>query len=171
MHADYAQRGAPIRIALFDDRLEIENPGLLPFGLTIDDLARGVSKLRNRVMGRVFRELGFVEQWGSGAQRMMAACRESGLPPPRWEEIGTRLRVTLRLKTDDAPVGDDPKDSAILDTLSDGDGKSTREIADAVGVSTRTVRKRLVRLVEIGRVREIGSGPNDPKRRYFKALD
>ena len=31
MHADYAQRGAPIRVALFDDRLEVENPGLLPF--------------------------------------------------------------------------------------------------------------------------------------------
>jgi Pirin C-terminal cupin domain len=27
--ADYAQRGAPIRVALFDDRLEIENPGLV----------------------------------------------------------------------------------------------------------------------------------------------
>jgi ATP-dependent DNA helicase RecG len=32
VHADYAQHGAPIRIALFDDRLEIDNPGLLPFG-------------------------------------------------------------------------------------------------------------------------------------------
>ena len=38
VHADYAQPGAPIRVALFDDRLEIENPGLLPFGLTIEDI-------------------------------------------------------------------------------------------------------------------------------------
>ena len=53
-HADYAQRGAPIRLSIFDDRLEIENPGLLPFGLTLDDLPRGVSKLRNRVIGHVF---------------------------------------------------------------------------------------------------------------------
>ena len=30
VHADYAQQGAPIRVALFDDRLEVENPGLLP---------------------------------------------------------------------------------------------------------------------------------------------
>jgi ATP-dependent DNA helicase RecG len=41
VHADYAQRGAPIRVALFDDRLEIENPGLLPFGLTIEDIQKG----------------------------------------------------------------------------------------------------------------------------------
>jgi predicted HTH transcriptional regulator len=50
-HTDYAQRGAPIRVSIFDDRLEIENPGLLPFGLTVEDLPQGVSKLRNRVVG------------------------------------------------------------------------------------------------------------------------
>lgn len=43
--------------------IEIENPGLLPFGLTFDDLPRSVSKLRNRVLGRTFKELGLVEQW------------------------------------------------------------------------------------------------------------
>jgi predicted HTH transcriptional regulator len=31
VHTDYSQRGGPIRVAFFDDRLEIENPGLLPF--------------------------------------------------------------------------------------------------------------------------------------------
>ena len=29
VHSDYSQRGAPIRIAFFDDRIEIENPGIL----------------------------------------------------------------------------------------------------------------------------------------------
>ena len=62
VHADYAQRGAPIRPALFDDRLEIENPGLLPFGLTVEDLWQGISRLRNRLVGRVFHELGLIEQ-------------------------------------------------------------------------------------------------------------
>ena len=81
-HADYSQRGAPIRVAMFDDRLEVENPGLLPFGLTVADLPLGVSKLRNRVIGRVLHELGLVEQWGSGVQRMIAACRDAGLAAP-----------------------------------------------------------------------------------------
>jgi len=58
IHADYAQRGAPIRLAIFDDRLEVENPGLLPFGLTLEDLPRGISGLRNRVNGRTFHALG-----------------------------------------------------------------------------------------------------------------
>ena len=96
VHADYSQRGAPVRVAIFDDRLEVESPGLLPFGSTVDDLRRGISKLRNRVIGRVFHELGLIERWGSEVQRMMAACREAGLAEPEPEEIETRFRVTLR---------------------------------------------------------------------------
>jgi ATP-dependent DNA helicase RecG len=61
VHADNAQHGAPIRVALFDDRLEIENPCLLPFGLTIEDIQKGISKLRNRLVGRVFQELGLAK--------------------------------------------------------------------------------------------------------------
>lgn len=50
VHADYAQRGAPIRLAIFDDRLEVENPGLLPFGLTLEDLPRvGAPRLGRRL--------------------------------------------------------------------------------------------------------------------------
>lgn len=51
VHADYSQTGVPIRVAIFDDRIEIENPGLLTGGLTISDVQAGVSKLRNRVIG------------------------------------------------------------------------------------------------------------------------
>ena len=36
VHADYSQRGAPIRVAIYDDRIEIENPGLLTGGLTLE---------------------------------------------------------------------------------------------------------------------------------------
>ena len=167
-HADYAQRGAPLRIAIFDDRLEIENPGLLPFGLTIEDLPRGVSRLRNRVIGRVLHALGFIEQWGSGVQRMTAACREAGLAAPVFEELGMRFRVTIAT----ALVGStllDETDQAILASLSGGDGHATSAIAQAIGLTPRATRTRLARLVGNGLVREIGTGPQDPKRRYFLA--
>lgn len=168
VHADYAQRGAPIRVAIFDDRVEIENPGLLPPGLTVEDLRRGVSKLRNRVMGRVFQELGLIEQWGSGIQRMSAACRDAGLPAPVLEEIGTRFRVTLHTTRGPVPSLDDI-DQAVLDALSVGAGLSTNEIAARIARTPRAARTRLASLVERGLIREIGSSPQDPKRRYFRA--
>lgn len=165
---DYSQRGAPLRLAIFDDRLEVENPGLLPFGLTVEDLPRGVSKLRNRVIGRVFHALGLIEQWGSGIQRMTAACVESGLAAPRFEELANRFRVTLATERTGTPARDDI-DQAILASLSGGQGRMTSEIAAAIGLTSRATRTRLARLVGRGLVLEIGTGPQDPKRRYFAA--
>ena len=165
-HTDYSQAGAPIRVALFDDRLEVDNPGLLPFGLTVDDLPLGVSKLRNRVIGRVFHELGLVEQWGSGVQRMIAACRDAGLGAPVLEEIGIRFRVSLRTaQVQSATL--DHTDRAIVSLLRAPEGLATREIADKIGLTPRATRTRLAALVALGMVHEIGTGPQDPKRRYF----
>jgi predicted HTH transcriptional regulator len=167
VHTDYAQRGAPIRVAIFDDRLEVENPGLLPFGLTIEDLYRGISKLRNRVIGRVFHALGLIEQWGSGVQRMAATCRDAGLPEPVFEELGTRFRVTISTRRIARPTLDET-DQAILDALARGVGRLTSEIAQTIHLTPRATRTRLARLVGRGLVREIGTGPQDPKRRYFR---
>lgn len=168
VHADYSQRGAPIRVALFDDRLEIENPGLLPFGLTIEDIQRGISKLRNRVLGRVFQELGLIEQWGSGIQRMTAACQDRGLGVPRFEEIGTHFRVTLSSTPRTTPQRDS-RDNAILTALENNreTGLSTSQIAREISLSPRAARTRLASLVERGLIVEIGSGPQDPHRRYY----
>ena len=165
-HTDYAQRGAPLRLSIFDDRLEVENPGLLPFGLTLEDLPRGVSKLRNRVIGRVLHALGLIEQWGSGIQRMSAACRDAGLAAPVFEELATRFRVTIATARVGRPVLDET-DQAILASLAGGKGRLTSEIAAAIGLTPRATRTRLARLVGRGLVREIGTGPQDPKRQYF----
>lgn len=167
-HTDYARRAAPLRLSIFDDRLEIENPGLLPFGLTIEDLPRGVSKLRNRVIGRVFHELGLIEQWGSGIRRMTAACVEAGLAAPAFEELASRFRVTLATERVTRPTIDDI-DQVILKALAGGVGRLTSEVAAAIGLTPRATRTRLARLVGRGLVTEIGTGPQDPQRRYFLA--
>jgi len=165
-HADYSQAGAPIRLAIYDDRIEIENPGLLPFGLTVADLPLGVSKVRNRVFGRVLHELGLVEQWGSGVQRMIAACRDAGLAPPDFEEVGLRFRVTLRSAQVTAPRLDET-DRRIIALVKAPDGRATREIAADIGLTPRATRTRLATLIDLGLIREIGTGPQDPQRRYF----
>lgn len=165
-HTDYSQAGAPIRVALFDDRLEVDNPGLLPFGLTVADLPLGVSKLRNRVICRVLHELGLVEQWGSGIQRMIAACRDAGLAAPVLEEIGIRFRVTLRTGQVQS-VTLDETDRAIMALVRAPEGLATRQIADKISLTPRATRTRLAALVALGLVREMGTGPQDPKRRYF----
>lgn len=165
VHADYAQRGSPIRLAIFRDRIEIENPGNLSPGLTIEDIRRGVSKLRNRVMGRVFHELGLIEQWGSGIQRMFAACHAAGLPEPELEEIGSGFRVTLRRQRV-APPERDQLDTAIVEFLRRKPGASTSQIAATIKRTTRATQTRLKRLVELGQLVTIGSSAQDPHKGY-----
>jgi len=168
VHADYAQKGTRIRIAVFDDRIEIENPGLLPFGLTVEDIQQGVSKLRNRVIGRVFHELRLIEQWGSGIQRMNAACEDAGLNAPRLEEIGSHFRATFS----SARVGNakqDQTDQRISELLRKSGAQSTAVIARHIRLSQRAALTRLKALKARGVLVEIGTGPHDPKRQYALA--
>lgn len=97
VHADYSQRGAPIRVVFLDDRIEVENPGILLPGLTLEDIRQGTSKIRNGVIARVFRELRLIEQWGTGIARIFAEAADLGLPEPEIAELGMRIRVVVRL--------------------------------------------------------------------------
>ena len=83
-------------VAIFDDRLEIQNPGPLPFGMTIDELKAGVSKVRNRMIARIMRLLLMMEEWGSGYKRILEACRAGGYPEPEWQELGTVVKIVFR---------------------------------------------------------------------------
>lgn len=166
VHADYSQQGAPIRIAIFDDRIEIENPGLLRFGLTTNDIKQGISKLRNRTIGRIFNKLGLIEQWGSGIQRILSTCREAGFPEPIFEEIGTHFRVTLFTEQTQKPEIDE-KDQAILSLFKEDKGLNTQLIAQKIKMSPRATRTRLIKLIALGYVVEIASSAQDPNRQYF----
>ena len=97
IHADYSQRGAPTRVSFFDNRIEIENPGILIPGLTIEDMRQGISKIRNHIIARVFHELNLIEQWGSGVSRIFSEAKEQNLPEPEIIEIGMRVRFIIRL--------------------------------------------------------------------------
>jgi predicted HTH transcriptional regulator len=166
VHADYTIGGAGTKVAIFDDRLEITNPGFLPFGLTLEAALSGVSRLRNRVIGRTFRELGLIEQWGSGIGRMLAACRAVGLAPPRFEEIGTNFRITLFNQRVGAPARPEWQ-TRLLRHLTRQGRISTQAAARLWKTSDRTARARLRRLVADGFLAEIGTGPNDPRRSYI----
>ncbi|RLC13892.1 MAG: hypothetical protein DRH93_21375 [Deltaproteobacteria bacterium] len=64
VHCDYSLIGMRVMVGIFSDRLEIQSPGILPFGMTLDDFKSGVSRIRNRVLARTFKELGIMEEWG-----------------------------------------------------------------------------------------------------------
>lgn len=166
VHTDYSQQGSPIRISIFDNQIEIENPGLLMFGLTVDDIKRGLSKLRNRVLGQVFYRLGLIERWGSGVRRIIDSCIETGFKEPKFEELGTHFRVTIFTEVVNKPLLDEI-DQKIITALKKSNGLTTKEVADKIKKSQRTARTRLLGLIEKGVVVELTKNANDPGRRYY----
>jgi len=65
--------------------------------MTIEDMKQGVSKFRNSVIARIFRELNLIEQWSSGVRRIFKGAEEQNLPEPQIVEIGMRIRFIVPL--------------------------------------------------------------------------
>lgn len=170
VHADYSQQGAPIRVAIYDDRLEIDSPGVLLSGLTVADIKQGNSKLRNRVIGRVFKELRYIEQWGSGILNAIGECKKIGLPEPIFEEFAFRFRATISLIPEQEPELDEVTRkirAALLSSAAADKGLSSQQIAEEVGLSTRAIRARMTTLAQRGLVTAVGRSERDPLRKYF----
>ena len=71
-----------IRIAVYDDRVEITSPGLLPPGISLQGALSGESRLRNPVIAKVLHLMGFMEEWGSGLRRIAQECETAGIAVP-----------------------------------------------------------------------------------------
>lgn len=94
-HRDYTI-SSNTEVRIYDDKLIVWSPGGLPIGITIEDLYRPhPSVLRNKGMGGVFYDIGWIEQWGSGIDKMQKECMKAGLPEPQFEEY-QGFRVIFR---------------------------------------------------------------------------
>lgn len=95
-HRDY-EISSNVQIRIFDDRIEAWGCGPLPRPLTVGDLRKKHdSVLRNHLIGRSFFLIKFIEQWGTGTNRIIRECLKHGLPEPLFEEVAGNLVVTFR---------------------------------------------------------------------------
>lgn len=71
---------------MYDDHLEIINPGILHFDITPEKLTRPhESKPWNPIIASVFYRAGVIEKWGMGTLNIIDWCKENGNPKPTWE--------------------------------------------------------------------------------------
>jgi ATP-dependent DNA helicase RecG len=170
VHADYSIGGMNPRVAIFSDRLEIENPGMLPFGYTLEEFTAGVSHIRNKVIARVFRELHMMEEWGTGYRRIIEACDADNYPNPTWNEIGTAIRVIFRphLATQEKAESfiSEVKEltlrqQKIINFMHKKEPLSAKRIYEGLRerISERAFRNDLLDLKARGVLKMIGSGP------------
>jgi len=121
-HRCYLEPGN-IQVSLFDDRLEVTSPGMLPNGVSIQKMKEGYSKPRNRAIANAFAFMRIIEKWGSGIPRIIRECKDYGLPEPEFIDFEGDLRVNMYRKT------------------ADGSDKGTTQTTQSAPQTTQTTQK------------------------------
>ena len=165
VHADYTVKGIHITLAIFDDRIEITNPGILPFGFTLEKALAGSSRVRNRVIAKVFHHLNWIEQWGVGIGRILHECALRGLKEPLFQELDDRFRVTIYSEQKHKPLIPIWQEE-LHAYLRKKKSITTKYAASLWKVSERTARIRLAQLVDRGILHRNGTSLRDPFSSY-----
>ncbi len=176
VHRDYSISGADIKFAIFDDRIEITSPGLLPKTLDIEDIKMGRSEIRNKMIARFFKEINFIEEWGTGIRRIIKSCTDAGLEEPEFIETGMFFKVVIKKKSSDkvaissdkvAISGDkiqlNNKESEIVDYIKDNGRITNKEARELTKLSSSGVRK----IFDVLAQKELIIAVGDKKSRYY----
>jgi len=163
-HRNYFEEGANVQIEIFDDRVEITNPGGLPKGMTLDKLGEK-SVARNLIIAELLCRADYIEKLGTGVKKMREDMAEIGLDPPIFEStyfftaIFKRPLPYVREALDDVAI--DPsnlseKESEIYALICVGEVNTTVKISERTGIPERTVRRTVSKLVEEGYIKRAG---------------
>ena len=153
-HRDYSITGAYNKVDIFSDRIEVISPGVLPTGITLEDLGLGTSEIRNRYIAKTFHQAGFIEQLGTGIMRIRQLCRRNLLTEPKFEEVGSFFKATLFRPRRSLPEEIRP----VFDLLKEQGAMGSKEIAKYLEVHQNTALKRLRWLEQEGLVHRQGRG-------------
>jgi ATP-dependent DNA helicase RecG len=162
-HRDYAASGT-VQIRVYDDRMEVWNPGMLPPELTVEALYQEhPSRPRNRRLALALYRARLIEQWGTGTIRIVQACEARGMPRPEFvSEMGmfiVRFRKPSPGVEAAARVGREERFRLTLAYVREH-GKMTRaRYRELFHVSDAQAGRDLKYLVDHGLLARQGHGP------------
>jgi predicted HTH transcriptional regulator len=151
-HRDYTSN-ASVQVMLFRDRLEVWNPGILPYGLTVQKLHGPHKSLpANPLLADPMYWNGYIEKVGTGTEDIINKCREYGLKTPEfYQEEDFRVVIWRARGEESVPKrsnGDPkayqgvPKDKdKLLETIKETPSISRAELSKRLNISERQVRK------------------------------
>ena len=100
-HRDYSTytEGMSIQVRIFNDRIEIQNPGGLYGEVSIDEIMSSKKDIRNKNAVRILEDLKVLENRGSGIPTILREMRDLKLEPPKFEERRGDFWVTFKNHT------------------------------------------------------------------------
>jgi ATP-dependent DNA helicase len=105
VHRQYSLTGKDIKVAIYDDMVEITSPGLLPPSIDYAAMGNRQSDARNRVIAPVFKRLGIIDQWGNGLKLVADEMKDYPEIEFRWQEVGLSFQVQF-VKRENATKGE-----------------------------------------------------------------
>ncbi|MCK5012750.1 MAG: putative DNA binding domain-containing protein [Candidatus Omnitrophica bacterium] len=179
VHRDYSIKGTSMYVRVFDDRVEIENPGGLPLGLSKSQFGR-TSFRRNPIVADLFHRMHKVERMGAGIKKINNLVKAAGLKEPLFE-YDAFFRVTLyrnpeyALKaggqktakkishrrvpekvTERVPEKVTENQTQILKELRKDPHMTSKNLAIVVGISERKIKSNIKKLKDMGLLQRIG---------------
>lgn len=95
-HRDY-EITSKVQVRIFDDRMEFWNPGRLPEGWNVETLKKAHESIpRNPSIAKQFFWVKYIEEVGTGTNKIIEWCIDWGLPEPEFELKETSFVVTFR---------------------------------------------------------------------------
>ena len=99
-HRTYDALGTTVGIAIYDDRVEIENPGNFPANLTAETIKHPHDSYpRNPLIANVLYLSTYLEKWGSGVARIIEVCKQQNIPEPTYEDRGGFIHIIFKRKS------------------------------------------------------------------------
>lgn len=172
VHRDYSihTEGMPIQIIMYDDRLEIHNPGGIYGRIRIDQLGKVQPDTRNSVLASELEVLGITENRYSGIPTIRREMKKYNLKEPEFsDERGSFIVKFYKMaaKNEIETMEDDEIQNLLLFCKTP---RTRKEIAEYLGLSSITyaIQKYVMPLVEDGKIKmSIPEKPKSPKQLYY----
>jgi ATP-dependent DNA helicase RecG len=175
IHRSYTELGSEVHIDMFDDRIEIFSPGGMVSGITLDNenIMNIPSRRRNPVLADIFSRLNYMERRGSGFKKIIEDYRiqenyNEHLKPQFYAKYDDFILTLYNLNysvpqdvTQDVTQGvtqdvsQDSLENQILCLIRKDNKISTEKISEILGVSSKTIKRRIK---EMDNIEYIGSG-------------
>ena len=169
-HRDYYDKGARTTIEVFNDRVEISNPGGLVSAVPRSEFGKR-SASRNPLIFGLFERMRLVEQIGSGITRIRDVMNDEGLTPPEFN-IDGMFTVTLRRPFDFEKWVENWVEKLtdnrvkILREVHNNNKVTKKELEQAIGISASAIDNNINILKDLGLLSREGSD----KGGYWKII-
>jgi ATP-dependent DNA helicase RecG len=172
VHRDYSvhTEGMPIQITMYEDRIEIRNPGGLYGRIKIDQLGKVQPDTRNPIIATELEVLKVTENRYSGIPTIRRAMHEYGLPQPEFlEERGSFIVKLYKYGENISSIQNEiSKNNELI--LFCKIPRTRNEICEFLGLSSVTyaIQTHVMPLVEQGILKmSIPDKPRSPKQLFY----